>query len=109
MHGNSASCTQQVVVVPVTVDSSDFYILAIEAIGDDIDLTWLSFGDTTNVIQLVTPIINGNYTNSYADLDTVVVPGSGAAVANWVDYGGATNFPSRFYRIDLQLGPPCPE
>jgi len=109
IHGTSASCTQQVFVVQVAIDSSNFGILAIEAIGDDIDLTWQTFGNTTNVIQLATPIINGNYTNNYINLGTVVVPSSGAVITNWVDYGGATNFPSRFYRIDLQLGPPCPE
>jgi len=95
-------------VVAVTVDSSNFSILAIEAIGDDINLTWQTFGNSTNVIQLATPIIGGNYTNNYIDLDTVIVPGSGAVITNWVDVGGATNYPSRFYRMGLQLGPPCP-
>jgi hypothetical protein len=109
IHGNSANCTQQVVVVQVTVDSSNFHILAIEAINDDVKLTWQTFGSTTNVIQLATPIISGNYTNNYIDLDIVFVPGSGAAITNWFDYGGATNKPSRYYRIRLQSGtPPCP-
>jgi sugar lactone lactonase YvrE len=106
-HGNSASCTQQVIVATVTIDSSDFGIVGIEAIGDDINLTWQTFGNTTNVIQLATPIINGNYTNNYINLDIVIVPGSGAVITNWVDYGGATNGPSRFYRIRLQPGASC--
>ncbi|HUK81749.1 MAG TPA: HYR domain-containing protein, partial [Verrucomicrobiae bacterium] len=107
IHGNSTSCTQQVIVATVTADPSNFGIVAIEAIGDDIDLIWKTFGNTTNVIQLATPIINGNYTNTYIDLDAVIVPGSGAIITNWVDYGGATNRPSRFYRIRLQPGPAC--
>ncbi|HUK82305.1 MAG TPA: hypothetical protein VLZ12_06700, partial [Verrucomicrobiae bacterium] len=96
-----------VIVATVTADPSNFGIVAIEAIGDDIDLIWKTFGNTTNVIQLATPIINGNYTNTYIDLDAVIVPGSGAIITNWVDYGGATNRPSRFYRILLQPGPGC--
>jgi hypothetical protein len=107
IHGNSANCMQQVVVVQVTVDSSNFHILAIEAINDDVKLTWQTFGNSTNVIQLVDPIVNGNYTNSYIDIDTVLVPGSGAVIADWVDFGGATNEPSRYYRIRFEPGPPC--
>jgi hypothetical protein len=107
IHGNNASCTQQVVVVQVAVDSSNFSIVGIEAIGDDINLTWQTFGNSTNVIQLATPIVDGNYTNNYIDLDMVVVPGSGAVITNWIDYGGATNVPSRFYRIHFELGQPC--
>jgi hypothetical protein len=107
IHGNIAVCTQRVIVAQVTVDSSNFRILAIEAIGSDINLTWQTFGNTTNVIQLVSPNIDGNYTNSFIDLDTVVVPGVGAVTNNWVDNGGATNFPSRYYRIRFEPGPPC--
>jgi hypothetical protein len=91
----------------VPVDSSNFRILEIDAVADDIDLTWQTFGCTTNVIQIATPIINGEYTNNYIDLDTVIVPGAGSVVINWTDTGGATNVPSRYYRIRLQPGPSC--
>ena len=95
------------IVVLVTVDSSNFRILAIEAIDDDINLTWQTFGNSTNVIQLVSPVVDGNYTNNYIGLDTVLVPGTGAVITNWFDYGGATNIPSRYYRIRFEPGPPC--
>jgi len=91
----------------VVVDSSNFGVVGIEVINDDVKLSWQTFGNTTNVIQTATPIVNGNYTNSYINLDVVIVPGSGSIITNWVDYGGATNSPSRFYRIQLQSGPPC--
>ena len=106
-HGNVSVCTQRVIVATVTLDSASVRIVAIQALGDDINLTWQTFGNTTNVIQLATPIIAGNYTNNFINLGTVVVPGSGVAVTNWVDHGGATNSPSRFYRIHLQPGAPC--
>jgi len=107
VHSNISFCTQRVYVSRVTLDSSNVRIVAINAIGNDIDLTWQTFGNTTNVIQLATPIINGNFTNNYITLGTVVVPGSGAVITNWIDLGGATNIPSRFYRIRLQPGPSC--
>lgn len=106
IHGNSASCTQQVFAVPLDFDPSILRMVGIEAIGDDIKLTWQTPGNTTNLIQLATPIINGNYTNNYINLDTVVVPGSRVVITNWVDYGGATNYPARYYRIGLQLDLP---
>jgi hypothetical protein len=106
---NTATCTQQVVVVQVPVDSSNFRILGIGIIQNDVTLSWQTFGYTTNVVQLATPTIDGSYTNSFTDIGVVFVPGSGLVSTNWVDYGGATNFPSRFYRIRLGLGaPPCP-
>jgi hypothetical protein len=107
IHGNSAVCTQAVIVTLVTVSPSNFKIVGIEAVGDDIYLTWQTFGNSTNVIQLVSPNTNGNFTNSFIDLDTVIVPGSGQVITDWVDYGGATNSPSRYYRIRFEAGSPC--
>ena len=109
VHGNSATCTQQVMVLTVPVDSGSVKIVSIEAIGNDINLTWQTFGSTTNVIQLDNSIADGNFTNSFTDIATVLVPGTGTVITNWVDIGGATNFPSRYYRIHVELGAsPCP-
>src|SRR5207247_1946756 len=104
---NNASCTQQVIVVAVPVDDSNFSILGIEATGNDINLTWQTFGNSSNVVQTVAPIVGGNYTNSYIDIATLVVPGNGPVTTNYVDGGGATNVPSRYYRILFQPGPAC--
>jgi hypothetical protein len=44
----------------------------------------------------------GNYTNLFDDVSgLVIIPGSGDATTNYTDSGGATNIPSRFYRIRL--------
>src|SRR5437879_4714841 len=130
--GNSASCTQQVIVAQVAVDDSTLRILTVEAIGDDVNLVWSTFGNSTNIIQLAntsisgvstsivfdfdggtnviyTGLIGGGYTNSFSDIGTVTVPGTGPVITNWVDYGGATNFPGRFWRIRFVPGPPCPQ
>jgi hypothetical protein len=108
VHGNSTNCSQLVIVVETPVDANSFRMLNIQKIGNDIKLIWLTIGNSTNVIQVVAPTVSGSYTNNYSNLSTVFVPGSGAVTTNYMDSGGATNVPSRFYRIRLQPGvPPC--
>ncbi len=132
VHGNQNACTQQVIVKLTSpnadtdgdgisdlaecligsdpLDSaSGFRMLNVQRIGIDLKLTWLTVGGSTNVVQLANPIISGNYTNNYISLATLFVSGSGAVTTNWVDVGGATNVPSRYYRIRLSSGTPnCP-
>jgi hypothetical protein len=109
VHGNTATCTQQIVVITVPVDSGSVKIVGIEAIGDDINLIWQTFGSSTNVIQLDNALLDGSFTNSFTDIASVFVPGTGTVITNWLDIGGATNFPSRYYRIHFQQGAsPCP-
>ena len=44
----------------------------------------------------------GSYTTNFTDLSPLVIlPGSGPATTNYLDTGGATNIPSRYYRIRL--------
>ncbi len=131
-HGNTTNCVQQVIVNLTNpnadtdgdgisdlaecligsdpLDSaSGLRVLNIQRLGTDLKLTWLTVGGSTNVVQLANPIISGNYTNSYISLATLFVPGSGTVTTNWVDVGGATNAPSRYYRIQLSSGTPnCP-
>jgi hypothetical protein len=108
VHGNSSSCTQQVIVTQVDVNAGFFSIVNIRAIGNDINLTWQTFGNSTNIIQLALPTADGSYANAFTNIGTVFVPGGGLVTTNWMDYGGATNRPSRYYRVQFQLGSPCP-
>ena len=95
------------IVTQVAANSGNVAITDIQAIGNDIELTWQTFGNSTNVIQLAMPTIDGSYTDVFTDIGSLFVPGSGLLITNWTDYGGATNFPTRYYRIHFQLGPPC--
>jgi hypothetical protein len=104
--GNSATCTQRVIVVPVTVTSANFRIVGIRVIGQNVLLTWETFGSSTNIIQTVSPVFRGNYSNNYINVGSVWVPGAGSTITNWIDSGGATNVPSRYYRIGFQLVDP---
>ena len=77
-----------------------FVITAITPSGNDIALTWTATGGTTNVVQAV----NGNLTGGFMDISSnLIISGSGMVTNSYTDSGGATNSPSRFYRI--RLGP----
>jgi hypothetical protein len=75
-------------------------ITSITAQGHDIHITWLTTGGTTNALQAV----NGNPGNgaNYVEVsDPIIITGSGDTTTNYVDVGGATNTPARFYRVRL--------
>jgi uncharacterized protein DUF4038/collagenase-like protein with putative collagen-binding domain len=80
-----------------TNSASAFRITAVARQGNNIRVTWKTSGGTTNVVEVASSLTNG-----YASLSTnIVISGSGDATTNYVDVGGATNAPSRFYRIQL--------
>jgi autotransporter-associated beta strand protein len=88
----------------------------------DINVTYLgASGDTTytggpatrtNVLEFTTGTANGSYSNSFASTGQTNILGVGLSanggsglgtVTNMVDSGGATNKPSRFYRVRVLL------
>jgi hypothetical protein len=79
-------------------------VTAIAAQGNDIQITWLTTGGTTNAVQVTSGAVDGSYnTNGFADIagSLTIVGGSGDTSTNYVDVGGATNAPSRYYRVRL--------
>jgi len=53
-------------------------------------------------VQTNAPPLNGSYLNTFTDLSPVIsVPGLGESTTNYLDVGGATNTPSRYYRVRL--------
>ena len=68
--------------------------------GNDVAIGWATAGGRTNIVQAAPGGGNGNYTNNFVDLSApVIIGGSGDATTNYTDIAGATNRPSRFYRI----------
>ncbi len=66
-------------------------------------ITWKAAGIRTNVVQAMT---GSSYNpNAFQDIPgaLIIIGTTGDTVANYVDQGGATNHPARFYRI--RLGP----
>jgi hypothetical protein len=70
--------------------------------SNDIRVTWTTTAGKTNVVQVTSGDANGNFTNNFVDLSPpIVVPGSGQVGTNYLDSGGGTNVPARYYRVRL--------
>ncbi len=87
-----------------------------EANGTDVVVTYLGAnGDSTspldimsrtNILEFTTGAANGSYANNFASTGqtNILSGGNGfGAVTNMIDSGGATNVPSRFYRVRVLL------
>ncbi len=72
-------------------------ITSIAPEGDNINIAWATVGGKTNVVQ----VNNGPSTNYFDLSGPISISGSGDTTTNYLDVGGATNFPSRYYRIRL--------
>jgi pectate lyase len=67
----------------------------------DMLITWTTVGGHTNAVQATA---GGGYNTNYVDITTpphIIVSGIGDVTTNYTEGGGATNAPSRFYRIRL--------
>ena len=82
--------------------AADFKVLSIKRATNDVVLTWLAPGGTTNVVQ-ATNGTAGNYaTNGFGVVSAPFInPGSASTgVTNtYTDSFGATNKPARYYRV----------
>jgi hypothetical protein len=70
----------------------------------DIAITWAATGGSTSLVQVTSGAVDGSYnTNNFADIPAsqFTPPGSGIVTNTYTETGGATNAPSRFYRIHL--------
>lgn len=87
-----------------TNSASVLTITSVIESGADVHVTWKTAGGHTNTVQVTSGDGNGGYnTNSFVDLPAsqTILPGSGDTSTNYVDSGGATNVPSRYYRVRL--------
>jgi len=76
-------------------------IIAITRSGNNISLTWTTYGGTTNVVQATNGGASGCYSTSFTDLNPhVITTGTGLVTTNYTDTNGATNS-SRYYRVRL--------
>jgi hypothetical protein len=85
-----------------TNSASAFRVVTTAKSANDITVTWTTVGGKTNVVQVGSGTASGSYTNNFADLSgPIVIAGSGDVTTNYVDVGGATNAPARYYRVRL--------
>jgi hypothetical protein len=75
-----------------------FSVTNVAVQGSNTVITWNTIGGETNVVQAAT----GSLSNNFSDISPSIVAGGGDLTnASYVDVGGATNFPGRYYRVRL--------
>jgi PKD repeat protein len=86
-----------------TNPASLFTVISTVSSGADIVITWKTAGVRTNAVQATSGDGNGGYnTNGFTNISgSIILPVAGDTVTNYTDVGGATNSPSRYYRIQL--------
>jgi len=99
--GQTVSGLEGIAVQP----PSPFNITAIAREGDDIRVTWTCGAAMTNVLQATSGAVDGSYTDNFVDLSPqIILTGSASAVTtNFLDSGGATNSPPRYYRVKMTM------
>ena len=89
------------IVGGVTNVPGSFQITALGREGNNMRITWMDAGGHTDVVQVANGSA-GNYTTNFTDLSPqIILPGFGNVTTNYLDNGGATNVPSRYYRVRL--------
>jgi beta-glucanase (GH16 family) len=81
-----------------TNNASSFHVVSTLPQGPDILITWMCGGNRTNVVQVVTGLVGGVYSNIS---DNIVLSGTGDCVTNYLDAGAVTNSLPHFYRVRL--------
>ncbi|MGD0649969.1 MAG: autotransporter-associated beta strand repeat-containing protein [Verrucomicrobiia bacterium] len=77
-------------------------IISIVPQSNSVAIIWATAGGRTNAVQATAGDANGGYTTNFVDLSRLIIlSGSGDATTNYIDVGGATNIPSRYYRVRL--------
>ena len=102
--GKGMSNTNQFLVgLNPTNPASVFRVLSVVQQSNDVVVTWAAGGGRTNQVQATAGDASGGYTNNFADLpgSLTILSGNGDTITNYLDAGGATNAPSRYYRIRL--------
>ena len=80
-----------------TNSASYFHILSATHQGNDELVSWMCGGGRTNVLQTTTNL-GGTWSNISPN---IVLAGDSDSVTNYLDVGGFTNAPARFYRVLL--------
>ncbi|HXI84332.1 MAG TPA: glycosyl hydrolase family 28 protein [Verrucomicrobiae bacterium] len=82
-----------------TNPASLFKIISTTRNTTDVVIVWRTAGGHTNIVQATG---SAGYTANFNDISApIIIPGNGDATTNYTDSGGATNTPSRYYRVRL--------
>ena len=82
--------------------ASLFQLISTARNTTDVVIVWKMAGGHNNIVQTNAGDGNGGYTTNFTDLSgLIVITGNGDVTTNYVNGGGATNVPSRYYHIRL--------
>jgi len=69
---------------------------------NDIRINWQTVGGSSNVVQATSGTGSSDYSNNFTDISPIIVPNAGDLTnATYLDTGGATTVPTRYYRVRL--------
>jgi len=81
-----------------TNNTSYFHVTSVIRTNNNLFVSWMTGIGRTNTVQVGTGT-GGSYNTNFSDLFTVT--NAVGTTTNYLDIGGATNTPSRFYRVRL--------
>jgi glucuronoarabinoxylan endo-1,4-beta-xylanase len=91
-----------VTFVGQTLNPNTFQITSVTHTGNDMLVSWMMEPGATNALQASAGVPKGTYsTNGFTDIFIVTNNMIVGAVTNYLDIGGATNKPARYYRVEL--------
>jgi autotransporter-associated beta strand protein len=101
--GKGMSNTNQFLAgINPTNNLSALRIISVVPQSNNLVITWTTAGGYTNAVQATSGDGSGGYSTNFVDISApIILPGNGDATTNYVDVGGATNVPSRYYRVRL--------
>jgi PKD repeat protein len=92
------------IISVANANNTDINVVYLGASGDS---TWSpGIASRTNVLEVTAGAASGDYSNNFvsANVTNILSGGTGTGlVTNMVDAGGATNTPSRYYRVRVLL------
>jgi len=81
-----------------TNSASSFRIASMVITGNDLRIAWTTGPGKTDALQRTAGDVGGNYsTNNFVNI--FIVTNTVGTTTNYLDVGGATNFPVRYYRV----------
>jgi hypothetical protein len=82
-----------------TNSASSFRITSVVRTNNDLRITWMMGSGRTNALQRTAGASGSYSTNGFTDI--FIVTNTVGTTTNYLDVGGATNKPARFYRVRL--------
>jgi hypothetical protein len=99
---SNATVGAQAKLVACSSNVPPIQIASITVSSNNVRITWTPYGGMTNVVQVTKGGPGGSYSNNFTNLSPMIfVGGTGPFTTNYVDVGGATNRPARYYRVWL--------